>query len=148
MYYSTGCAFNTTDLFSPFNKDKLKITSNLCEKVINNRHKQALINKIFQESFKIIINDIIDNNVTFELPVGSAYADIHVTPYSFDDFKAGRRNGKWMDIDFLKSGFVGNVVTLNMYKRDGRVTRVKPIHISGEQKQRLTENTNNQNQYC
>jgi hypothetical protein len=54
-----------------------------------------LIEKIFRECLKEVLNDIIDNNITFELPTGSRRADIHVQRTSGDDFAAARRNGKW-----------------------------------------------------
>jgi hypothetical protein len=78
MKYAIGCAFNLNDLFMNFDKSKLKITSELCEKLIKDRHKINLVKKIFKESVKIILKDILENNVTFELPTHSRKADIHV----------------------------------------------------------------------
>jgi hypothetical protein len=78
MNYATGCAFNLDDLFMNLDKSKLKITSILCDKLVHDRHKDALIRQIFKESVKLIFKDILDNNVTFELPTGSRKSDIHV----------------------------------------------------------------------
>lgn len=146
--YSTGCAFNLRDIFIKLDKNKLKLTSNLCEKINNDRHKDALIKKIFRKSVEIILEDIITNNVTFELPTGSRKSDIHVRRYSDDDFVAGRKNGKWLDVDFLKSYFTGYQIVLNMYNKDGGVTRTKPIYVNKKYKKILTDNTNSGMQYC
>lgn len=146
MNYSTGCAFNLDDIFLKIDKSKLKLTSNLCQKINNNRHKDFLIKKIFRKSVEIILKDIIDNNVTFELP--GQRASIYVKRYSDDDFGKGRRNGKWKEIDFLKSYFSGYQLVLNMLGKDGKVPKVKPVYISNKLKQILIENTNNGKQYC
>jgi hypothetical protein len=50
----------------------------LCNNIIGDNHKDKLIYAIFRESMKVIFNDIIDNNVTFELPTGSRRSDIHM----------------------------------------------------------------------
>lgn len=148
MNYATGCAFNLDDLFMNLDKSKLKITSILCDKLVHDRHKDALIRQIFKESVKLIFKDILDNNVTFELPTGSRKSDIHVQRYSNDDFAAGRRNGKWKDIDFLKSYFTGYQLILTMYGRHGGMSRIKPIYLDKKYKQILTDYTNDGKQYC
>ena len=148
MNYALGCAFNLDELFMNLNKDRLKLTSDLCEKINNDRHKSLLIKQIFRESMKIIFNDIIDNNVTFELPTGARKSDIHLKKYSKDYIAKGRRNGKWLDVDFLKSMFTGYQLVLNMYNKDGGVTRTKPIYLNKEYKKKITDNTNAGKQYC
>jgi hypothetical protein len=59
-----------------------------------------------------------------------------------DDFAAARRNGKWQDVDFLESYFSGYQLVLNMYNKDGGVTRTKPIYVDKKLKNKLTNYTN------
>lgn len=146
--YSLGCAFNITELFENFNKKKLKMTSELCTKINNDPHKDKLIYKIFRESVKLILNDIIDNNVTFELPTGARKSDIYMRRISDEDFGKARRNGKWQDVDFLESNFSGYELSLNMYNREGKPTRSKTIYVDKKLKQKITDNTNKGKQYC
>lgn len=148
MNYALGHAFNLHEMFMNFDKSKLKMTSELCQQVNGDPHKDKLIEKIFRECLKEVLNDIIDNNVTFELPTGARRADIHVQRTSGDDFAAARRNGKWQDIDFLESYFSGYQLVLNMYNKDGGVTRTKPIYVDKKLKNKLTNYTNQGKQYC
>lgn len=148
MNYAIGCAFSIKNIFQNFKKHKLKMTSKLCNNIIGDNHKDKLIYTIFRESMKVIFNDIIDNNVTFELPTGSRRSDIHMQRYSDENFSKARRNGKWKEIDFLSSYFTGYQMELTMYNRDGKIARVKPIYLNKEFKDKITKNTNNGKQYC
>ena len=49
--------------------------------------------------------------------------------------------------DFLASNFSGNQLTLNMYDREGRPTRTKPIYVNKKYKDKLTYYTNQGKQY-
>ena len=56
----------------------------------------------------LVINDIIDNNITFEIPcVGKKEARIYVKCYSDDEFVELYKKGKFKGIDYIKSGFKG-----------------------------------------
>jgi len=54
-----------------------------------------------------ILNDIIDNNVIFQLPVNTE-AYIEMTSITGDDFKKARQNGAFEDINLTTSHFTGN----------------------------------------
>ena len=148
MNYATGCAFNLEELFENFDLSKLKMTCALCTRMNNDPHRDTVVKKIFKESVNVILNDIIENNVTFELPTGGRKADIHITRYSDEDFAKARRNGKWKDVDFLKSYFTGYQMTFNMYDKDGGVTRTKPIYLDKEKRDKIIQYTNEGKQYC
>lgn len=136
MSYAVGCAFSQEEMFMNFDKKKLKTV-----------HNKNLIRKIARDAIKLVLNDIIDNNATFQLPTGSRKADIHVTRIVGDDFTNARQNGKFQDVDFLASNFSGNQLTLNMYDREGRPTRTKPIYVNKKYKDKLTYYTNQGKQY-
>lgn len=144
---ATGCAFNISDLFINFPFKKLKITCKKCKEINNDEHRNMLVQKIFKENFKLIINDIIDNNVTFELPTGSRKCDIHMQTIYGEEFKRLRRAGKWKNVDFLKSLFTGNQLGLFMYSPK-RPPRVKNIYLNKELRDKIDENTNNEKTYC
>ena len=143
---ATGCAFSLKDLFTNFNTKRLKITCNECKKINHNEHRDILAKQIFKESVKIILNDIIENNITFELPTKGRKCDIHMQRIRGEQFKALRKAGKWRDVDYLKSIFTGHQLGFFMYGR--RTPRIKNIYVNKELKDKITNNTNNGMQYC
>lgn len=142
MNLAIGHAFNMDEIFENFDTSKLKLTSNESQELFNDRHLKTGCKRIFRDCVNVILNDIIDNNVTFNLPTGKNKACIHVKRTSGDQFKKAVQNGKWNDIDFLASMFSGNQLVLEMGYRE------KPIYVAGELKQKLIDNTNNGKQYC
>ena len=146
MNLALGHAFNLEEMMYTFNNKRLEITCNECEKLYKTRHREDLVQKVFKECFKQVVTDCIENNVTFELPTSPVKSSIHVKRITGDDFVQARKRGKWGDIDFLKSNFSGNKLVFEHYGA-GR-TKTKNIYVSGELKQKLTDNTNNGMQYC
>ena len=92
MNNAVGCAFNQDEMFMNFKKQKLKTVK-----------EKKLIKKIARDSIKLVLKDIIENNVTFQLPTGSRKSDIHLSRISGDDFTHARQMGKFQDVDFLSS---------------------------------------------
>ncbi len=148
MNYATGYAFNTDEIFENFPYDKLLVTCNDCNIVNGDFHKDKLVKRVFKDALKLILTDIIDNNVTFQLPTGSRRAEIHVNNYEGEAFEKARRRGKWLDVDFLASNFTGNQLVLEMYGKNNGLRRRKPIYVDKRLKDKLTENTNNGIRYC
>lgn len=146
MNYSLGYAFNLDDLFMNFDTSKLKLSSTECKNIIGDHHRKELAKKIFKECLKEIINDVIDNNVTFELPTGKKKSNIHMNRIKDSDFAQARRNGKFKEIDFLESNFSGNQLVLEMDTSNAK--RTKKIYVDNKLKQKITDNTNNGKQYC
>lgn len=146
MNYATGAAFNLKEMFMNFNTKKLKITCQKCKEINNDPHKDILAMQIFKECYKLILNDIIDNSITFHLPTGSRNSYIHMNRVAGEDFKKARRNGKWKEIDYLSSFFSGYELSLVMQGQ--RTPRVKPIYVDKRLKDKITENTNNGKSYC
>ena len=144
---ATGAAFNTDDMFYGFPYNKLNISCKECEKVNGYKNRDILVKQIFRENMSMILEDIIDNNVTFQLPLnGKVRADIHVNRIQGDSFKNLYRNGKWKGVDFLKSMFCGYQPSLFMYGI--MKPRIKPIHLNKRLKDKLTNYTNDGKQYC
>lgn len=147
MNYATGCAFSLDEMFENFPYKKLKTNCKKCEEIIGDPHRDKLVKKIFREAVKLVLNDIVDNNATFELPLkGNKKCDIHMQRVRGDKFKNLRKKGKWKDVDYLKSMFTGYQLGLFMY--GNRTPRVKNIYVNKELKDKITENTNKGMQYC
>lgn len=147
MNYSLGYAFNLEEIMELFPLEKLKLTCDECEKIIGDRHRRKLVNRIFKDSVKVILNDIIDNNSTFKLPLrGGRTAEIHMRKISGDTFMKLRKAGKWKNIDFLKSNFTGYMLCLYMFRNGLR--KRKNIYVNKELRDKIDQNTNNKMQYC
>ena len=146
MNWSTGCAFSTDDLFMNFPYKKLQITCEQCKSITGDNHRDTLVKKVFKENLKLVLNDIIENNVTFWLPLtGNRRCNIHMKRVCGDEFKNLRRGGKWKDIDIVKSMFSGYELRLFMLGK--RTPRVKTVYLNKEFRERISINTNNGMQY-
>lgn len=147
MNYALGCAFSQSELFENFPYQKLKISCKECENLTGDPHRDKLVKQIFRESVKLALNDVIDNNATFELPLsGNKKCNIHMQRIKGEQFKRLRKAGKWKDIDYLKSMFTGYQLGFFMYGK--RTPRVKNIYVKKELRDKITNNTNNGMQYC
>ena len=140
MNYSIGCAFNMNELFMNFPFKKLKLTCEDCRKINGDSHRDVLVKQVFRECLKLVLNDIIDNNVTFNLPTGAKKCNMHMKRVRGESFKNLRRAGKWRDVDILESNFTGYEIGFYMY---GKVSpRIKNIYVNKALKDRITANTN------
>ena len=145
MNYSVGCAFNTDELFMNFPFKKLSLTCEDCKRINGDSHRDVLVKQVFRECLKLVLNDIIDNNVTFNLPTGAKKCNMHMKRVRGESFKNLRRAGKWKDVDILESNFTGYEIGFYMY---GKVSpRVKNVYVNKTLKDRITENTNKGMQY-
>lgn len=146
MSLALGYAFNVQDIFQNFDLKRLQISCNDCEKLTADRHRNRLAAKIFRENLKMVLEDIIDHNITFELPCGRKKADIHMKLFTGEEFKKCRQNGKFQEIDFLKTYFTAYQPYLYLYSNNR--TRKKPIYVNEELKQKIINNTNSGMKYC
>lgn len=144
--YSLGCAFSLDNLFENFPYEKLQITCKQCKAITGDNHRNILVKRIFRESVKLIINDIVNNNVTFWLPLtGEKKCNIHMRRVQGNEFKNLRKAGKWKDIDILKSMFSGYQLSLFMLGK--RTPRIKSIYLDKDLRNKISQNTNNGTQY-
>lgn len=145
MNYATGHALNTSEIFSTFNVKKLKVSSKACQELIGERHKEKLAQKIFKHSIDLVLNDIIDNNATFDLPTASRKAEMKMKRFGREIFTEARKHGKWKDVDFLASNFSAYQIVFNFQSKG--VMREKLVYLDPAHRDRITEHTNNQKQY-
>lgn len=145
MNYATGYAASLNDLIVQFPYDKCQSL-----KKLNKKDKISKVKKIFKESIKLIVQDIIDNNNTFILPSqGNKQAELHIESFRDSDFEQARKFGKFKDVDFLESLFTGNQLYLYFKsKRDKYLHHFKkPVYINKYYKDQITKNTNQRKQY-
>lgn len=108
MKYYTEYSFYAGDLFETFNKKQLKIKRDVVQKKYGVNKKQTFCASVLVYCFYLILLDIIENNITFVLPLfGNKYAYIGMKPIVGENFKQARQYGAFEDIDILASDFTG-----------------------------------------
>lgn len=146
MNYALGYSFSLKDIYEKLELNRLQIKyKDLPEGILD---KRDLCRKMFADCMWLVLNDIIDNNVTFELPkMGKRRSNIHMHRITGKEFAYARRNGQiFKDVDFLKSGFSGYALQYDMYTGD--YSKSKRIHVSNNLKDKITQHTNEGKQYC
>lgn len=141
MNYALGYAFNLTDLFENFKSSNLIIDCVSLVRLYNEPHKKKLAIRMFKDCVKLVINDIIENDVEFQLPTGSRKSSLIMQSYSDDQFKKARKNGAFKDVDFLSSLFTGYQLMFYMYGYN-RTIRSKRVYLNPSLRDRITQLTN------
>lgn len=147
-HLALGWACNLNNLFVRFPYEK-------CKSIIKNirvkREQLRLIKNIMREGIKVVIDDVIDNNVTFKVPSFGYYGgEIHFQAFKDQEFIDVRKKGKFKEIDFLATNFTGYQLYLFLHsKKDNFLHKRKfPIYFAGEQKKRFVQNVNGGKNYC
>lgn len=145
---ASGHAFNLDELLLNLDRKKIKFNCKKCKEIIGYNDRDVLIKRIFMDGLNIILDDIIDNNITFELPTGSARKTyLRMKKYDGKEFTRLRKLGKFTNVDFLASNFSGYQLGLDMFYKDGRPYKHKPVYVDQAKAQKIVENTNNGKQY-
>ena len=146
MQYALGYAWKLNELFMNFKSSALKIDGESLRRLYGNEHKKLLCYRVFRECVKLIVDDIIDNDVEFRLPTGSRKTSLLMHTYREEDFKRARQNGKFSEVDFLDSAFTGNQIILYMYGHRN-MPKTKQVYVNKELKQRITDYTHQKRVY-
>lgn len=118
-----------------------------CLNEYSDGNKRDLAASIFTRSVELVIDDIIENNTQFKFPgIGTTQAYLQMKRTTDRNFKIAFRNGKWRDIDFVKSNFCGYQISLIMESLK-RPIREKLIYLSRNKTQKITDYTNQGKQY-
>ena len=147
-HYALGWACNLNDVFVRFPYEKCK---SLVEKYKTKQLKRRKVKQVFRTGVEIILNDIIENNNTFQTPkLGYYKGEIHFEPIKGDEFIELRKKGKFSRIDFLETLFTGYQLYLFLSgKRDNFLSMRKyPIYISKFYKNKLEDLVNKGKTYC
>lgn len=147
MIQNLGFCFNATDLYDTFNKKQLKIRKDVVQEKYGCNKKQAICASVLIYCFYLILLDIIENNVTFVLPLfNGKQGSIYARPIVGEEFKKARQNGAFQDIDVISSNFTGYQITYSFQKRDGSYA-YKSCYINKKFKDAFIDNINKGKQY-
>jgi hypothetical protein len=145
MNYATGYALTAKDLFMGFSGRRMKMTAKECEAILGNRHKDIIAKRVFREAVRMVIDDIIENGITFLLPTRSRQANLFMKKFQGEDFSRRRKMGKWRKVDFYESLFSGYQMYLR-YNVGGRY-KEKPVYLDPARRDRIDELTSQGKQY-
>ncbi len=135
LHYATSYGIRTCDLYH-----RVKYKRYLPFATRDNKNYcREVMGRILRYFFYLLIQDIIENNVTFKFPE-KCYSWIEMTPVSGKDFVNARQNGAFKDVDFLMSNFTGYVIYLRRTTKYS--TRRTRLYVSHRYKDRITELTN------
>lgn len=146
-HFALGWACNLNDIFIRFPYEKCK---SLVKNYKTKQLKKQKIKQVFRTGVELIINDIIENNNTFQLPPINRYrGEIHFESITGSEFERLRAKGKFSGIDFLETIFTGYQLYLYFYgKKDLIFPKKKiPIYISNFYKHKLENLANNGKTY-
>ena len=147
-HMAIGWACNLNDIFVRFPYEKCKT---LIKNYKTKQERRKKIKQIFREGTQQILNDIIENNVTFKIQgVGYQGGEIHMEAITGSEFEKKKENGKFQGVDFLESLFTGYQMYLYIHgKSDNFLHRKKyPIYVNKYLRNKLTKYTNEGKVYC
>ena len=135
--YTTGYGINANEMFIGFPCSYIK-------KNYSNVKKPKYAASIWTYCYKLVLEDIINNSITFRLPTQQE-AFLEMKRYTDQEFIKARQNGAFQDVNFLKSNF--SAYKLQFRYRSKHNSHTKPISVSAKLRDKITENTNNGKQY-
>lgn len=147
-HFAIGWACNLNDIFVRFSYEKCK---SLIKKYTQRVKQRQLVKQVFREGVQQILEDVIENNVTFKIQgVGSQGGEIHMEAITGSEFERVRKNGKFKKVDFLESLFTGYQMYLYVHgKSDNMLHRKKyPIYVNKHLRDKLVKYTNEGKVYC
>ena len=88
------------DLFKTFNfADRVGLKKKIFNGIYKADTSSEFCASVLSYCFKLIFEDIIENNCTFELPlVAKRHAEIYIQPIVGDELKNGLKAGKWRNL--------------------------------------------------
>ena len=147
-HLAIGWACNLNDIFVRFPYEKYK---SLMSKFKTKLLRRQKIKQVFREGIQQILQDIVENNVTFKIQgIGYQGGEIHMEAITGSEFEKVRKNGKFKNVDFLESLFTGYQMYLYIHgKSDNMLHRKKyPIYVNKYLRDKLTKYTNEGKIYC
>ena len=100
--FALGHAINGRQLFRKFNPKRIKTPNSEIKKIVKSQHKEYLASKIFTDALQMIMDDIIDNSVTFEIGLNKKQlGQIYIKEVNGEDFLNEYKNGRHKYIDYF-----------------------------------------------
>lgn len=147
-HIALGWACNLNDIFVRFPYEKYK---SLITKFRTKQLRRQKVKQVFREGVQQILDDIIENNVTFKIQgIGYQGGELHMEAITGSDFEHAKQHGKFQNIDFLESLFTGYQLYLYVHgKRDNFLHRRKfPVYMNKFFRDKLVQYTNQGKVYC
>lgn len=142
----TDWCMTPEDIYRGTNPDKWNITWKFADEH-NAEQQYEYCSKVFLYFLQLVLNDMIENNITLEIPmVGKKEARMYVKCFSGDHFRNLYKTGVFKGIDFLRSEFKGYRLTFQ-WKYNNRKLKEKPIYIDKTLKDKFYNYINNGKQY-
>lgn len=133
---------NASDLYKTIDLKKLgKIPGKLNKNTPNLR---KYLGKIYMELMELVIDDIIENNVTFKLSlILDRKGTLQIRPIRDESFKDLMQNGSFEGLDFLKTDFTGyRLFYSSSYRNKDRF-----VALDKRNKKRIIDKANNGMKY-
>lgn len=144
--FALGHAINGRQLFRKFNPKRIKTPNSEIKKIVKSQHKEYLASKIFTDALQMIIDDIIDNSVTFEIGLNKKQlGQIYIKEVNGEDFLNEYKNGRHKYIDYLNTNFTGYNPVFK-YSKAG-YTIEKPIYLDKNRQKRIANRANSGKSY-
>lgn len=146
MHYSSNHCFTAYDFFETFDKKQLKIKRVVVQDKYGVNKKQWLCASVLVYCFYLIILDIIENNVTFVLPLfRGKNAMIHVIPVTGNDLKEAVHRGAFSDIDLISTNFTAYKIAYT-WNFNG-TPKEKTVYLHRKYKELFIDHINKGKQY-
>lgn len=143
---SLGCAFSLYDLFVRLNVSKFKTPRKELLKLDRVADKKRIAARVFVVMFQKVLSDLIEENIIFHLPViKPKIGYFHVNRIRGESFAKLKKEGRYKDVDFLKTNFSTYRLNFTFYK--SQTPRSYTIYVNKKLTNRIIEKANQGFQY-
>lgn len=143
--HAFGYCVTPRELFAAFNNKRLKLTCDTCKANTWGRHKWIVYTRILAYSIKLVLDDIVNNGIKFNLPVQGKKSYLKMDKISGRSFRDMKAAGSFPNVDYLKSNFSAYRIAFYIPKKD--LWRKRPVYMSAELRDLKDKYTNEGRQY-
>ena len=131
------CHLTVDDLYMGIDIEKLgKIPGKIKQ---NTKKLRKYLGNIYMELMDLVIDDIIENNVTFRLTLMiDRRGTLQIRPIQGDGFKVLMQNGSFEGLDFLKTDFTG----YRLFYYSPKINKDIQVALDKKNKNRIIEKVN------
>ena len=139
-------------LFKDFDPKKLHLKWKELLALTNDDHNARYAAKVFASCVELVVNDIIENSVEFQLPGTSIKQGqrqttyLHMNRTTGLNFKKAYQHNKWNDVDIFASNMTGYQLSLHQSRYSYAPYEI-PVYVGHDMKDRITELTNKGKQW-
>lgn len=141
-----GYCVTPREMFANFDFNRLELKRYEINEQSEDNYDSRLqfLSDFFKTSFKMVIEDVIEKNVTFYLPViGKGKISIHMIAIEGNWLKKKMALQKFANLDFIKAGFKGYTTAMFFNDVRNNIPKVKNIYLNYRYQIMVNEKTNN-----